>query len=1822
MLHLLEKIQKDQRDEGGELNTPDLTYLFSNLRYLVEHDRLNVLEQFLENIYQGEQSAEEKSGAKTALEIILLHILAYSGQKNTLPALVSKFVQKKKYKLALALVAANDSGAILLAGKNKNIEAVNLYLDAINISTLGDNFKFIEIVGKNNFVLLSEARQAENEAFIQRCVDLAFAYPVVTHIVQMHNPHHYEKLTSSQTLALLNGFEKRLSKEDGNDFASQALSHNRLFFQILSGLEQDQDIEKLIQIAYTAMGNSFYKFLEENIGNLAQISGVQGFSTVKQIAVSLKEQNAQFAGDFLKLFVSEYLVIHDLQTEGNFQKIISFYFDFLNAQNSEEQYKLLAELIIKSGSSNHTATSYLIPNIHYITQNYHDLIKHIVSLADEKFLGRILGSGHEIAKRFTSEIYALRGQDFVGDLLVNHLVRDTRDSQLLRSFNEQTGWAFAFNVKNYTDHQVAIDAFKGAFERSIKGDIESFRGLIPFLKDVKDADLRKALMNDLYEYVDREYLSEEYFNQHGDYRSSAIIDTYIEILDVIQHWNDKEAMLGLMNGGGLDYVLTWSLYDDCYKDQVNAVRKAIQVVNFLNDVSLKKRFLTIDYSDSETYLENALINGTKKDVADLLQMAKEVASNFPFDSTEDKQSFIHDFFQKHVCHDFPPLTEAIKKDMQDIVQRMLLLAYEDGNEDLVLDLMSDRFKKNYNYIAFSTAIGAGNTQIMGDLITWVEKLGGKELVLAMIKAQAQNAEYIFTKNTTQESMQKFFDLAEAYGGPELISEIISYNDSKISFLEFKHVSESHEAIKVLRKFVYNQNDPIQALEFEKLYPIPDDEVISFIDEQVNNERSIEAFEKATQVNFENILSYKSKALRDLIRKDDYKLIEEAMQNLDRASFKALLQSLHKTCGSKFLSEMFSNNNYALVDKAANINRFDILNSVLISLKKIHILEDALSYNDYKLFRDSIKNNESAELLIILSHVPKSLFEEAEKILPENLAHLLGHPKHEIWQKEGAGNERWIVMTGQNAPEGVPPYQSPLGYNAKFYKQTLSLLQLAADIEGKDDKNLALYAYRLACIFSNINEIERYLDKNFVSFIHRVQRDRDEDVNEFVLKQSHLFYDRITSASNFELPVHGIWTPHKWKNFLLRNGENSQSLSFIKNAPVIESYIQKNHLQFPKSVKKMAEYAALALYENAEKGNENQDTYDLNRLSENPTFTELAFKYELSPKYFSMGLDVLKAAKTKDYLPEIFIDGAYLGQPDYYMEKLQPGDPIGLFLGKLTDCCQSIDWEREDTGKKCAIHGTVSEYSGFYVWKKKTDGQITDSDPIIAQSWAWLSKHNQIIFDSFEISKEERPKLKNLSQPFLEQFAYQIIGNHTYPEKTNEGLLSHRNLTVNGIRLGRAITAPNEEGQRFWVYSLDMELLKNEALIKEMIEPCEYNDSDYQYIVNPKEHYRSQQNLLSASNDYSEAEILAQSYISSALERFKDQYGIELKASIELECYALDDKGLNNQNLIDVKFVEEMLKSLHLAEVFEEENPGDKKGQYEAKTIIADPLTIARKATEVREYLEAHAQDFGAAKFDFQALPFSGEEASSTHISISLWSEDGQPLMLDKDKKDSALMKAVAKGSLEVQKEAVLLYAQEDNDYLRFDNTKWSPKMIGLANNGEMGTSLRFADKNNYAYRTDDKDPASVRMEDRLASANVNIFLAMAARIAGIDYALQRYVKVLGTAGNSLIDYVIAGEKNFDIVNTTDQMLLIETDELDNFLGADLPQNRYEALELFQKSSEEGGLLEQIFGRDFCDAVLRQQLGEEPRNEQNNEYEDLEIIQMVENNNDSYNRDFN
>jgi len=124
----------------------------------------------------------------------------------------------------------------------------------------------------------------------------------------------------------------------------------------------------------------------------------------------------------------------------------------------------------------------------------------------------------------------------------------------------------------------------------------------------------------------------------------------------------------------------------------------------------------------------------------------------------------------------------------------------------------------------------------------------------------------------------------------------------------------------------------------------------------------------------------------------------------------------------------------------------------------------------------------------------------------------------------------------------------------------------------------------------------------------------------------------------------------------------------------------------------------------------------------PELAELCYSYGIKEEHYNAALKLIEKhpPKKSERIPDITIDGEKFDLPGAQFRRLPSDDVRGLFLGKITACCQSIG----GTGEGSAKHGYLSEHGGFYVVE-------SSKGSIIGQSWAWRGKKGELCFDSLE-----------------------------------------------------------------------------------------------------------------------------------------------------------------------------------------------------------------------------------------------------------------------------------------------------------------------------------------------------------------------------------------------------------------------------------------------------------------------------------------------------------
>ncbi len=185
------------------------------------------------------------------------------------------------------------------------------------------------------------------------------------------------------------------------------------------------------------------------------------------------------------------------------------------------------------------------------------------------------------------------------------------------------------------------------------------------------------------------------------------------------------------------------------------------------------------------------------------------------------------------------------------------------------------------------------------------------------------------------------------------------------------------------------------------------------------------------------------------------------------------------------------------------------------------------------------------------------------------------------------------------------------------------------------------------------------------------------------------------------------------------------------------------------------------------------------------------------------------------------------------------------------------------------------------------------------------------------------------------------------------------------------------------------------------------------------------------------------------------------------------------------------------------------GQMEINLLHGDPLELADQAflfkRTVREAALRH--DLYAT---FMAKPMEKQPGSAMHIHQSVESlETGENLFSTPEGKPNALLLAHIAGLQQILPEAMALMTPYVNSYRRIVR--------------EMSAPINFHwgyDNRTTGFRIPDSNPAAMRVENRIASADVNPYLAIATSLAcgyvGMKRGLEPSPALEGSAYNEPI----------------------------------------------------------------------------------------------------------
>lgn len=214
---------------------------------------------------------------------------------------------------------------------------------------------------------------------------------------------------------------------------------------------------------------------------------------------------------------------------------------------------------------------------------------------------------------------------------------------------------------------------------------------------------------------------------------------------------------------------------------------------------------------------------------------------------------------------------------------------------------------------------------------------------------------------------------------------------------------------------------------------------------------------------------------------------------------------------------------------------------------------------------------------------------------------------------------------------------------------------------------------------------------------------------------------------------------------------------------------------------------------------------------------------------------------------------------------------------------------------------------------------------------------------------------------------------------------------------------------------------------------------------------------------------------------KDQTGIQYSMPEELWDH--------DEFLEDVRRACE-LQNVPMTTVHSEFSPG----QFEINLHhVDDPVTACDHGILLKRIVKGVARQHGMAAC-FMAKPFADIAGSGLHVHFSLYNKQGENIFADKDSDQqpsiSEKMRHAIGGLAETMEDAMAIFAPTANSYRRLIPDNYAPLSPNWGYN-HRNVSLRIP-------VSGDKDR---RIEHRVASADANPYLVMAAIVAGIHYGL-------------------------------------------------------------------------------------------------------------------------
>jgi glutamine synthetase len=167
------------------------------------------------------------------------------------------------------------------------------------------------------------------------------------------------------------------------------------------------------------------------------------------------------------------------------------------------------------------------------------------------------------------------------------------------------------------------------------------------------------------------------------------------------------------------------------------------------------------------------------------------------------------------------------------------------------------------------------------------------------------------------------------------------------------------------------------------------------------------------------------------------------------------------------------------------------------------------------------------------------------------------------------------------------------------------------------------------------------------------------------------------------------------------------------------------------------------------------------------------------------------------------------------------------------------------------------------------------------------------------------------------------------------------------------------------------------------------------------------------------------------------------------------------------------------------------GQFEINLQHKDDiLRVADEAALFRRVVKAVARRYGS-EATFMPKPYANQTGSGMHVHFSLLDQGGRNLFDDGSAAGSTLLRAAIAGMAATMREAMLIFAPSFTSFRRFGANMFVPV------NATWGLNNR-----SVAFRVPSGPGDSRRLEHRIAGADANPYLVLAAVLAGALHGIE------------------------------------------------------------------------------------------------------------------------